>query len=85
MAVVAPIMEQLRLEGEVHLDLDGPALYVLGPQPMTYVACGVCRFVSCVPSIPRRPLLFWACPNGHRYRLAPPIPVLAVGITPARA
>jgi len=88
MAAVAPLLEQLRLEGDVHLDLEGPALYLIGAQPMTFAACHECRFVATIPSVPRRQLLTWTCPNGHTYRLAPPIPVLLVGIsptTPARA
>jgi hypothetical protein len=74
------------MTGETHRDLTGQATYWVNADQAgidwTAVACPPCHHVTLLPSIPRKPVLYWSCPQGHRYRLEPPIAVLAAGLRP---
>lgn len=70
--------------GTIRRDTAGPAVYRIDPgREATAIACGRCRFVRIVLSIPRVPALVATCPQcGARVALAPPLDVLAAGQRP---
>lgn len=75
------------LQGETHRDLTGNAVYWInadqGGIDWTAAACPPCRHIGLIPSIPRRPVGRWTCPQCQRvYRLEPPIPVLMAAQRP---
>jgi hypothetical protein len=64
------------LEGRRMFDLAGVAIYQLEPNEATAIACHSCLYVSMVPSLPKRSLVY-ACPRcGAMQRLAPPLEVM---------
>jgi hypothetical protein len=86
--LIAEKLESLELPelGEQHLDLTGRAAYFIARDPggtnWTAAACQRCWYVGLRPAIPRKQIAFWECPAGHRYRLEPPLAVLAAGQRP---
>lgn len=71
------------LGGELFHDQVGPAVYRLEPTALTVIACGDCRYVGLVPSIPRRPRLVWQCSScGKKHALEPPARVWIEGSRP---
>lgn len=68
---------------ELRMDEEGPAIYRLRPQPMTACVCLSCRYVSLIPSIPRKAQLVWACPQCAKgWALRPPAEVWVEGSRP---
>lgn len=65
-------------DGRTYYDLEGLAVYKLEPTPRTAILCRACRYISLVPSVPRRRLVH-ECPRcAAAQRLTPPLEVLAV-------
>lgn len=70
-------------DARLYFDEIGPAVYRLDAQPVTVVACGSCRHLGLVPSIPKKPELVWKCPGcGRGWALQPPAAVWVEGSRP---
>lgn len=72
----ATVADSGMLDGHRLLDLAGVAIYQLEPSMATAIACPSCFYVSLLPSIPKRSLLY-VCPRcEHPQRLSPPLEVM---------